>query len=247
MVGRIPLGFRAVSVKIDEVTAAGYQIQPGDWVDVIVVMDIDTGNNRKKETIAEVILQHVQVAAVGQGTNPSEQEGASTKVKPAKSATLLVPEAEVPKLHLAGTRGKLTLAMRGEDDVVSEMPAKALGSEVLKFFGEPAPTPAPAPAPPVLATRLPTVNEPEPHSVLVFHHSTIANQATAVDQFTFESPHSAKLVAVGKGAPTRASATMSGAKQGGVRPQPAGSAATGAKPAEPETDPGDDEPSDDKE
>src|SRR3990172_1430242 len=69
MVGRIPAGYRAVSVKIDEVTAAGYQIQPGDWVDVIVGMDIDSGNNRKKETIAEVILQHVQVVAVGQGTS----------------------------------------------------------------------------------------------------------------------------------------------------------------------------------
>ena len=113
--GRIPTGYRAVSVKIDEVSGVAYQIKPGDWVDVIVVMDIDTGMRGKKETIAEVILQHVQVAAIGHTTNAPETEESPTKVKPAKSATLLVPEEEAPKLHLAGTRGKITLAMRGED------------------------------------------------------------------------------------------------------------------------------------
>ena len=49
MVGRIPPGYRAVSVKIDEVSGVAYQVQPGDWVDVIVVMDVDTGGGPRRK------------------------------------------------------------------------------------------------------------------------------------------------------------------------------------------------------
>ncbi len=113
MQGLIKPGFRAVSVRVDEVTSVAYQIGPGDWVDVIVVMDIRTGRSRK-ETIAEVILQHVQVAAVGRSMS-SSKEGTGLKTRPAKSATLLIREEEVPKLHLAASRGRITLSMRGKD------------------------------------------------------------------------------------------------------------------------------------
>ncbi len=250
MVGRIPPGFRAVSVKIDEVSGVAYQMQPGDWVDVIVVMDIDTGTKGKKETIAEVILQHVQVAAIGHGTNP-EPEGAATKVKPAKSATLLVPEPDVPKLHLAGTRGKITLAMRGEDDKGMETPSVAYGSEILRSLQSPEPAPAPptaapAPTPPPAQVRRPRVEpEVEPHSVLVFHHSTVGTQPDTIDQYTFATPDSAKIVAMTKGAPTRASATMSGAKQSN-RPLPARPATSGAKETHGSTEstPASEDPSD---
>jgi len=215
MVGRIPPGYRAVSVKIDEVSSAGYQIQPGDWVDVIVVMDIDAGTKGKKETIAEVILQHVQVAAIGQGTS-SEAETAGAKVKPAKSATLLVPEEEAPKLHLAGTRGKLTLAMRGEDDKTQNTPAVAYGSEIMRSMQTPEPVPQVVSAAPMepLVRRLPPAPEPEPYAVLVFHGTT-TNQAPTVERIIFESANSPKIMEMSLGAPTRASSMMSGVKDRG--------------------------------
>lgn len=132
MVGRIPPGYRAVSVKIDEVTGVAYQLKPGDWVDVIVVMDIDpAGTSRRRETIAEVILQKVQVAAIGQGmTTPQPSSGS---VKPAKSATLLVRDEDVPKLHLAATRGKITLSMRGEEDTETGNPMLASSDDVFTY------------------------------------------------------------------------------------------------------------------
>lgn len=217
MVGRIPQGFRAVSVKIDEVSGVAYQMQPGDWVDVIVVMDIDAGIKGKKETIAEVILQHIQVAAIGYGSD-AEGEKTPSKMKPAKSATLLVPEEEVPKLHLAGTRGKITLAMRGEDDQVRNASAVAYGSEIMAATKvaapEPAPSvaPAPPPAPPqARRERLPQAPEPEPHSVLVFHGTT-TNQPTSVERITFENAQSSRITEMTQGAPTRASAMVTGTK-----------------------------------
>ncbi len=235
MVGRIPQGYRAVSVKIDEVSGVAYQMQPGDWVDVIVVMDIDAGTKGKKETVAEVILQHIQVAAIGYGTNP-EAEASQSKMKPAKSATLLVPEEDVPKLHLAGTRGKITLAMRGEDDKSQNSPAVAYGSEIMRGSGgsepaAPVEAPAPTPAPPTVtklaatdrgAVRLPP--EPDPFSVIVFHGATMNGQPTTMEQITFESAKSSRIMSMAQGAPTRASATMTGSRdRGRTRPTRPGS------------------------
>ena len=73
MVGRIPNGFRAVSVRIDEVTGVAFQISPGDWVDVIVVMDVSNLRGGGRDTIAEVILQNVQVAAACRDGRPRRQ------------------------------------------------------------------------------------------------------------------------------------------------------------------------------
>jgi pilus assembly protein CpaB len=244
MVGRIPPGFRAVSVKIDEVSGVAYQVQPGDWVDVIVVMDVETGARGKKETIAEVILQHVQVAAIGQGTGSEPEPAKGAQMKPAKSATLLVPEIEVPKLHLAGTRGKITLAMRGEDDKTPTLPARAYESEIMNSMRSAAADktpPAPTPPPPPVAKKAPAPPEPEPHAVLVFHGS-MTNQAKSVERITFESAHSARILEMSQGGPTRASAMMSGVKgrSPAPAPQPTGAARVpGDQGGSPGTEPGD--------
>lgn len=136
LIGRIPPGFRAVSVKIDEVTGVAYQIRPGDWVDVCVVMDINAADGRGKDTISEVILQNVQVAAIGHTTDVDATDQ-GTKVKPAKSATLFVRDEDVPKLHLASTRGKISLAMRGDDQQVTQAPATANMGDVVSHLRVP--------------------------------------------------------------------------------------------------------------
>ncbi|MBU0716930.1 MAG: Flp pilus assembly protein CpaB [Planctomycetes bacterium] len=123
--GRIPPGFRGFSVKINEVSAIAYHLQPGNWVDVIVIMNVQAGS-RKKETVAEVLLQHVEVIAVGHQTS-SEATEDSDKAKRAKSATLLVREEDVPRLHMAAQKGTLTLALRGMDDLVTDKPLIAWG------------------------------------------------------------------------------------------------------------------------
>lgn len=209
IIGRIPPGFRAVSVKIDEVTGVAYQLKPGVWVDVTVVMDVNTGERGgrgRKETIAEVILQRVQVAAIGYGTS-TESEGGMAKVKPAKSATLFVAEEDVPRLHLAGTKGKITLALRGESDTSTDGTAIAYGREI---GGRKTPPSTGVPKPSeVLAYRPEPEPEPEPpHTVLVMHRSSIVGQDSVTEQVTFENGQSTKVVSISIGAPTRAVATM---------------------------------------
>jgi len=233
MVGRIPPGFRAVSVKIDEVTGVAYQIKPGDWVDVIVVMDIDSQARGKKETIAEVILQHVQVAAIGHVTT-QQPSGGAAKVKPAKSATLLVRDEDVPKLHLAATRGKITLAMRGADQEITDSPSWANMDDVIAALRGPGPASPPSGSvPPWMQAmgkllddqgrqpkRRPTDQPVEvelepPHTVMVYRGSLGGDTSGAVERITFENGDSSKIIEVAQGHPSRASATLGVSRDSG--------------------------------
>lgn len=230
MVGRIPPGYRAVSVKIDEVTGVAYQINPGDWVDVIVVMDIDTGNaSRRRETIAEVILQHVQVLAMGQGIRPEK----GSAIKPAKSATLLVEQADAPKLHLAATRGKVTLSMRGEDDTINESLQIVTGSEVFQGIKKANPATNGMDAATVaklLAMANSNKGDPSglgaegmPHTMTVYRGFTTPDGITPtastapfdwqqIQHVTFAGVHSRKILAVSEGPSNSAQAVMAGGK-----------------------------------
>jgi hypothetical protein len=128
----------------------------------------------------------------------------------------LVPEEEAPKLHLAGTRGKLTLAMRGEDDKTQNTPAVAYGSEIMRSMQTPEPVPQVVAAAPVepQVRRTPPAPEPEPHAVLVFHGTT-TNQAPSIERITFENAQSSRIVAMAQGGPTRASGVLTGEKDRG--------------------------------
>lgn len=197
--GRIKDGFRAVSVKIDEVSGVAYQLNPGDYVDVIAVMDVQSGGTRKKQTIAEIILQNVEVLAIGQETSGATG-GTDATVKPAKSATLAVPEEEAPKLHLASTKGKITLSMRGEDARLTQ--GGVVGEEIFDYAkrlglvpaeGQPAnPTPQPAPIP------VPTFEPPPPHGLVIFYGSN-EQRGEKVERLTFENSQSRTIIAVGEG------------------------------------------------
>ncbi len=134
---RIPKGYRAVSVKVNEVTGVAYQIRPGAFVDVIAVMNVNGG--RKRETVSRIILQRIEVAAVGRALNLSNEAGGKSKA--AKSITLLVKDSEAPKLHLAQTRGQITLALRSGDDVEKADEGHATESELLQGFENIAKTP----------------------------------------------------------------------------------------------------------
>ena len=194
MRGLVKEGYRAVSVRIDEVTGVAYQLHPGDWVDVIVVMDVNTGGGRRgKETVAEVILQRVQIAAIGQARGSAQAQGGS-KVKPAKSATLLVLQEDVPKLHLAATRGKLTLAMRGEEDTKKGKPLFAKSSEVFGFGAQSKNDPHQQ----IVTAKPVRPTEPKPkHSVTIFAGS--ANGSTQVNQTIFANGDSRVIVGVSQG------------------------------------------------
>ena len=127
----IPPGYRAVAVKVDEFVAVGNWLNPGARVDVLVVMNT---NRRDRGSSSRVILRNIEVLAVGQVLDTPSKPG---KQVSGRSVTLLVLEADAPKIHLASSKGKIRFALRGgrksgvsdELDYASASESELLGEE----------------------------------------------------------------------------------------------------------------------
>jgi pilus assembly protein CpaB len=119
---RIPDGFRAVAVKVDEASSVGGFITPGSYVDVSAVMT-ERLNNQDR-TSSRIILQNVKVGAVGQSLNSTGPDGKSVQLS--RSVTLLVRPEDVPRIQMAASRGQVHLALRnGRDDTGERLAAGA--------------------------------------------------------------------------------------------------------------------------
>ena len=228
--GAIEPGYLAYSVEIDEVSSVAYQLKRGTWVDVIAVMNVP-GERRKQETVSEVLLQHVQVLAVGRST-PGAQPESGTPSKAAKSVTLHVPEADVTKLHWAATGGKIALAMRGDHEPVAanrapgrlaEMFEETQQQEQTAQSSEPRDGQQPqrqvrAEAQELAATgtaaQPPAEPKPEPQYVVTVVRPSSRGGVT-VEEKVFENARSRKVVTVTKGK----QGTQGSSQDAGQRPR----------------------------
>jgi pilus assembly protein CpaB len=128
---RIPEGYRAVAVKVDEVVGVAGWLKPGSRVDVVAVMNSTQGS--RSETVSRVILQNIEVIAVGQ---EAVTEGPAAAVS--KTVTLLVRPEEVTSLHLASTRGTVRLAMRNQNDSIANPTRGTTDNDMLGMSAKPA-------------------------------------------------------------------------------------------------------------
>jgi pilus assembly protein CpaB len=103
----VPIGMRAVTFEINEMTGvAGYLI-PGCHVDVVQTLkDEKTGL-----PVAHTLAQNVKVTAVGMRHNPQDGDGGG------RSVTLLVTPAQAELLELASSIGRPRFALRGGNDL----------------------------------------------------------------------------------------------------------------------------------
>ncbi|HSW45408.1 MAG TPA: Flp pilus assembly protein CpaB, partial [Phycisphaerae bacterium] len=112
---RIRDGYRAVAVKVDESSGVAGWIKPDCRVDIVAVIQSDSYSGSKAKTVSKVILENVEVLAVGQDSGTNGEVGALVS----KSVTVAVLPEDVPRLHLAATKGTLRLAMRNLQDASS--------------------------------------------------------------------------------------------------------------------------------
>jgi pilus assembly protein CpaB len=166
----IPEGYRAMTVKVDDVVGISGFVMPGTLVDVVVVID-PAEKAGMQDPISKIVLQNIKVLANGQNIDkPADQREANS----VKAVTLLVTPEQAEKLALASSEGKLQLVMRNSIDqgdeqtnginkrallggeralpvpdpgsLKSEQPAQPRTSRPVRT--EPKPAAAPAPAPP---------------------------------------------------------------------------------------------------
>jgi pilus assembly protein CpaB len=108
----IPEGYRAMTVKVDDVVGISGFIMPGTLVDVVVVID-PAEKAGMQDPISKIVLQNIKVLANGQNIDKPEDQREANSVK---AVTLLVLPEQAEKLALAASEGHLQLVMRNSVD-----------------------------------------------------------------------------------------------------------------------------------
>lgn len=147
---RIQPGERAVAVRVEESNAVGNRLRPGNFVDVFFTLkrDGNLGSGGEIEhTQARLLMSKLRVLAFGNATAAGDTSGDPNGM--VRTAVLAVPVADVDRLTLAETSGRLVFALRNpKDNEVIDAGAFAPLPGVLK-----ASTPAGGAVPPGDSTR----------------------------------------------------------------------------------------------
>jgi pilus assembly protein CpaB len=151
----IPEGYRAMTVKVDDVVGISGFIMPGTLVDVVVVITPEEPTNGRGP-ISKIVLQNIKVLANGQNIDKPQNERDANSVK---AVTLQVTPEEAEKLALASSEGRLQLVMRNSIDQDDEE-TKGVNKQTL-LGGDHA---TPIPEPGSLKSEQPKV-EPKPRPV----------------------------------------------------------------------------------
>jgi pilus assembly protein CpaB len=148
----IPLGMRAVSVRVNEVVGVAGFVLPGMRVDVLV-----TGSPpEQKEPMTTTVLQNIQVLSAGQNIQP-DSRGQAVNVP---VVTLLVTPDQAEILTLAGNEGHIQLVLRNAGDQKIERPP---GRDIAELYGT---ARRPLPTPVRVAPKPPSQPKPEPVRVI---------------------------------------------------------------------------------
>lgn len=200
----VKAGYRAVAVKIDASSGVDYHLEPGSWVDVVGSFKISrvSGSRRIQETVARTIIENVEVAAVGEKISPDtgteeEDQSRGGRARSVRAVVLFVRPEEAKILLLAEQRGRIKLALRGNnDDSIIGEDALTSDMELTGELEEQEEDSEPEPEPVVAATVMQPQNvtaqaqkeQPKTWPVQIFSGGKL------VQAVTFESRESSKRV-----------------------------------------------------
>ena len=164
----IPVGMRAVPVRVNDVSGVAGFVLPGMRVDVLVTGHPPNYNGM----ITSTVLQNILVLSAGQVLQP-DPRGQNIN---ATTVTLLVNPEQAEVLTLSGSEGRIQLVLRnGGDQQIQKTPghdvSELFGFRKVKSEGEAAPKPRvahPRPAAPgVMAARVARPAPPPPPDEVV--------------------------------------------------------------------------------
>jgi pilus assembly protein CpaB len=114
----VPPGFRAMTVRVDEVIGVGGFVQPGDHVDVLVTVSLGP---YREDPVTRIVLQDVKVLTVGEKVE--EEKGRGAKKDKFTVVTLQLTPDQGETLALAASEGKLLLGLRNRSDKMEKATA----------------------------------------------------------------------------------------------------------------------------
>ena len=120
----VPVGKRALTLAVDEVSGIAGLIRPGDRVDVVATVNIPDPSGLKETPHSLVVLQDLPVLAVGK---TMDDKGDGKSPLEVKTVTVAVTVEQSRPLVLASQKGTIRLMLRSPVDtgVVSTWPFKA--------------------------------------------------------------------------------------------------------------------------
>lgn len=121
---KIPSGYRAVAVRVNDVVGVAGFVLPGMRVDVLVTGRPPTGQTTQTTTL----LQNVEVLSANQQVQPDSRGQAI----PATVVNLLVSPADAELITLAQREGQIQLVLRNAVDTKIETPP---GKETADLYG----------------------------------------------------------------------------------------------------------------
>ena len=109
-----PSGHRAVTVKVDSLSAIGGMLSPGDFIDVIAHLSVpsDPRDPRKTEMITVTLFQNVRVLAVDSNLTPGTASYEAQQKAPNLNVTFALDPQEASLLTFTQQHGKLQLVLR---------------------------------------------------------------------------------------------------------------------------------------
>lgn len=129
----VPAGKRGFAINASEVQDVGGLVIPGDYVDVMVIYDVEFPNvDGEMETrdsyLVQTLMQNIEVLAVSQsvvdvvpegeasGSGQRERLSEAKPVPEASTVTLALTPEEAQRLYLAESNGRIRLAVRQYGD-----------------------------------------------------------------------------------------------------------------------------------
>jgi pilus assembly protein CpaB len=122
-------GSRAVTIQMAKESSSVALMRPGDYVDVIAVMN--QGRETAEQKIAVVLLQRVLVLATGLDTSPDAVDQTKSPSEYSSLLTLSLPVTEGQLIALAQEKGKLAVVLRNPEDQRTAQSIPDLSSAVL--------------------------------------------------------------------------------------------------------------------
>lgn len=134
-------GKRAMTVRVNDVVGVAGFALPGNYVDIVVNTEEDTGklSDGRTKSISKIVLDHILVLAVAQESSVRE-EG---KPKVVNAVTLEVTPEQAEKLDLARSVGQLSLVLRNQLDTSPVATDGSTKQSMLNRSFETAVTPVP--------------------------------------------------------------------------------------------------------
>lgn len=139
--GATPSGKRAITIVVDNIASLSGLIKPGDYVDVLAMLQIPTQGSDGQTTgqMAVVpLFQNILVLAVGQNTGGADSSGSRYAAKEDSDGNSLITLALGPQeanlIAFVQEQGRIRLTMRSQADAKVEAMAPASWDTLFQYI-----------------------------------------------------------------------------------------------------------------